>query len=309
MRCSPTLRSLVVAVAVAVPALAHAFAEPAQFFDIKVNPHAATYGPSGEGVYFTGAPRFASQTCLSCHVGGPATLGLRLGADDPGLFDEGYSPGTTYTLEVELTNESEGTKYNTPTCTDPPTKGDKFSFVPCNNNGFALEIDAAGVPLAGPNVFCAAPPLAGMCPAPDPTNDESLVAPDGDAVFANRARSADPNMPKTIVRNDPKKWHLWWTAPKAGTGPVTIYLSAVDGNGGAGTVANDQDPYGDDTVAATFFIQEANAPVKNQAAAGCSLAPSGRAPAPAWWALLFGLVAWRAVRRRAARRATRSSAA
>lgn len=294
MRCS-----LVFAV-VALPALAHAFAEPSQFFNISVNPHAATYGPSGEGVYFTGAPRFASQTCASCHTAGPQIVGLRLGADDPGLFDEGYTPGTTYTLEVELTNETEGIKFNTPTCTDVPIKGDMFSFVPCNNNGFALEIDdSTGMPLAGDGVFCSEPPMGGMCPAADFNKDETIVAPDGDAVFANRARSADPAMPKTITRNDPKRWHLWWTAPKAGSGPVTIYVSAVDGNGGSGTVANDQDPYGDDTVAATFFIQEANAAVKNQAGAGCSLAGRAASPAPAVVLALALVLA--AVRRRAIR--------
>jgi hypothetical protein len=278
LRCS-----LIVAL-VALPAVAHAFAEPAQFFPIV--PHSATYGPSGEGVYFTGAPRFASQTCASCHVDGPGVVGLRLGADDPSLFADGYQPGATYRLQVELVDEVAGTRFSSATCTDPPSDGDSFNFVPCNNNGFALEIDAAGVPLSGPGVFCAARPASGACPAPTPEADQSVVAPDGDAVFANRARSSDPNRPKLILRNDPRSWDLWWTAPKAGSGPLTIYVAAVDGNGGDGSAANDQDPYGDDTVQANFFIQERNAPVGNRASAACSVAPHADA-SPGWMLLLL----------------------
>ena len=279
MRC----RLAAVALVVAAPALAHAFAEPPQFF--RVIPHSATYGPSGEGIYFTGAPRFASQTCASCHTGGPGVVGLRLNADDPSLFSDGYKPGATYRLQVELVDEVAGTKLGGATCTDPPAQGDTYSFVPCNNNGFALEIDAGGVPLGGPGTFCAAAPAGGKCPDPDASSDESFVAPDGDAVFANRPRSSDPNTPKLILRNDPRAWDLWWTAPKAGTGPLTIYVAAVDGNGGAGTAANDQDPYGDDTVQASFFVQELNAPVGNRATAACSVAPRAHA-SPVWMLLL-----------------------
>ena len=61
-----------------------------------------------------------------------------------------------------------------------------------------------------------------------------------------------------------------------------MYVAAVDGNGGAGTTANDEDPYDDDTVSANFFLQEANVPVKNDAAAGCSLAPGAGAPSLFW---------------------------
>lgn len=290
------MRSSLIVALVAVPALAYGFAEPAQF--VAVIPHAATYGASGEGVYFTGAPRFASQTCRSCHTGGPGLVKMRLGADDPSLFTDGYKPGATYRLQVELLDEVAGTRFGTATCTDAPSQGDSFSFVPCNNNGFALEIDAAGVPLAGPGVFCAAAPQAGKCPDPNPTTDEAFVAPDGDAVFANRARSDDPNQPKLVLRNDPRTWDLWWTAPKAGTGPLTIYVAAVDGNGGAGTAADDQDPYGDDTVQASFFVQELNAPVGNRAAAGCSVAPEARVSP---WLLLASLCGLGLLRRRARR--------
>jgi hypothetical protein len=282
------------ALALALPSRAHAFADATQFFNQSAAPHAATFGASGEGLYFTGAPRFASLDCLSCHQGGPQQVGLRLNADDMSLFTSGYVPGHTYTLQVQLTNESEGLKYNTKNCTDPPAPDDKYQYVQCNNNGYALEIDTAEGPLAGPSVYCAQKPGTTGCPMPDYTADESLVAPDGDAVFGSKIYSTDPNNPKLIINNDATSWRFWWTAPKAGTGPLTVYVAGVDGNGGNGTVANDQDPYGDDTVSANFFLQESNAGVDNAAHAGCSVGGAGAAAAgspAAWWclvALLFG---------------------
>ncbi len=273
------------AVALAAPSTVHAFADATQFFAQKAAPHAATFGASGEGLYFTGAPRWASLDCSTCHEAGPQKVGLRLDADDPSLFAGGYVPGHTYELEVVMTNENEGLKYNTRTCTDVPAPDDTYSYVQCNNNSYALEIDAASGPLAGPSVYCAAKPGASGCPAPDPTSDESLVAPDGDAVFGSRIYSSDPATPKLITRNDMTAWRFWWTAPKAGTGPLTVYVAAVDGNGGSGSAANDQDPYSDDTVAASFSLQEAGAPVDNAAHAGCS--SDGRAPSPAPPALLL----------------------
>jgi hypothetical protein len=268
LRC----RLLALVLVAAAPSRAHAFADATQFFAQQANPHAATLGASGEGLYFTGAPRFASLTCNSCHVGGPGAVGLRLGADHPELFTDGYTPGQTYELEVELTNETAGTQFNTPTCTDPPGPNDKFSYVQCNNNGFGLEIDSSDGPLKGG--FCARPWQNGACPPPDFTSDESLVAPDGDAIFSDRVYSADPNTPKLVERNGATKWHLYWTAPAAHTGPLTIYIAAVDGNGGSGTAANDQDPFGDDTVQANFFVQEAGAPAGSAASAGCGVAPA-----------------------------------
>jgi MYXO-CTERM domain-containing protein len=266
----------------AVPTAAHAFADASQFFVNSALPHAASLGASGEGIYFSGAPRFAGLACASCHIDAPGVVGLRLGADDPSLFDTGYKPGATYLLEVELTGETEGLQYNTPTCTDPPSEGDTFTYAQCNHNGFALEVDSAnGAPLAGPALFCPVLPNAGMCPPPSPTSDETLVAPDGDAVFDNRVQSPDPTMPKGYLRNGATRWHFYWTAPKAGTGPLTIYAAGVDGNGGGGSAANDQDPYGDDTVNATFFVQEADLPVANRASAGCAFTARPAPPAAA----------------------------
>lgn len=293
---------IVVAAALALPQAAHAFADATQFFNQTPAAHAATFGASGEGLYFTGAPRYASLDCSTCHQGGPQQVGLRLNADDMTLFTSGYVPGHTYALQVELTNEGQGLKYDNPQkkCTDPPAPDDTYTYVQCNNNGYGLEIDSAEGPLVGPSVYCAQNPGTMGCPKPDYTADQSVVAPDGDAVFGSKIYSSDPNNAKEIENNGATSWRFWWTAPKAGTGALTVYVAAVDGNGGAGNAANDQDPYGDDTVSANFFLQEANVAVDNAAHAGCSVAATrAAAPAAAWWALVALLVGRGLVRRRA----------
>ena len=246
---------------------ASAFEEPTQFF--ATQPHAATLGASSEGVYFTGAPRFSSLNCSSCHTDGPGKVHLKLGADDPDLFTTGYVPGQTYLLEVELLDETRGLEYGGASCTEVPLKGDKYTYQQCNSNSFGLEIDSAGgAPLQG--LFCAEPPQNGKCGTSDA--DEVLVAPDGDAVFGVRQHDQTG---KIVLRNDPTSWHLWWTAPPIGTGPLTVYVAAVDGNGGSGSVDNDQDPYDDDTVQAAFTLEESGSAPPPGTSVGCD-ASAGR---------------------------------
>ncbi len=267
MRCKQLFTCLLSGVSLlALPTVAHAFADATQFFPNPTVPDSATYGATAEGIYFTGAPRFASQTCASCHIDAPGRVGLHLGADPSALFAGGYIPGQVYELEVQLEHETEGLQYTGATCTDGP--GTSSGYVQCNNNNFALEVDdAGGAPLGG--LFCAtAPDPGGNCAATN-GSEESIVAPAGDAVFGNRP--VDPNTPRLELRNGPTSWHVWWTAPNAGSGPVTIYVSAVDGNGGNGTPDVDQDPYGDDVVSASFFIQEAGAAVPTGAQASCAV--------------------------------------
>ncbi len=231
---------------------AYAFADSTQFFTSAVIPHIATIGASSEGIYFTGAPRFAGQTCAACHIDGPGKIGVKVGADLTALFTTGYVPGQTYALEVELIGEIDGLSHTGATCTAPPTQLDHYTYVQCNNNNYALEIDTPTGPLTGG--YCQVAPVNGKCPDPNPASDESLVAPDDDAVFGNRAYAVQPSY--VVVRNDPRSWHLWWTAPPAGTGALTLRVALVDGNGGSGTAANDQDPYNDDTVQAAIPLNE-----------------------------------------------------
>jgi hypothetical protein len=273
--------------------LARAFVDPAEFRPGNMTvPHPATISASAEGVYFTGAPRFAFQTCSSCHIDTPGIVGIKLGADELTLFTDGYEPGRTYSLEVEMLNESEGLDHNAATCTEAPLMGQSFTFVPCNNNNFALEIDAADKPLTG---FCAAAPSMGMCPAPA-ISDEVVVMPGGDAIIA--ARQHDMTSPQVVLHNGKNFWRFWWTAPPAGTGPVTVYLAAVDGGGGNGTVQLDQDPENDDVVTAAIPIPEKGAEPPVPPGAGCAYATTTRA-LPVGALLLVGLAFVIFLRRRA----------
>jgi uncharacterized protein (TIGR03382 family) len=263
--------SLIVAALVLCAGPALAFEDASQFFVPMGVTHTATLGASAEGIYFTGAPRWAGLDCSSCHTDGPQKVGLRLAADDPTLFTSGYVPGQTYELEVAISHETEGLSYSTPTCTDPPQQGDTYTYEQCNANSFALEVDSIDVPLAGPNVFCAAPPSGG-CPKPDASTDEVVIAPGNDAVFANHAHSTTTVY--EVVHNDETSWHVWWTAPPAGAGPLTFYIAAVDGNGGAGNANDDQDPYGDDTVREVVDVKERGSSGSLDARAGCAAVPS-----------------------------------
>jgi hypothetical protein len=278
---------------VLVAGSAHAFDDPAQFFAPKTFPHAATLSASAEGVYFTGASRFSSQTCQSCHIDAPGQVRLKLGADPPELFTDGYQPGMTYLIEVDLLDEGAGLQYATPTCTEPPGKTDHYNYVQCNNNNFALEVDLGDQPMT--SGFCAVAPSGGRCPAPSPSSDETVVGPDGDVVFANRPH--DPASPKTVLRNGATTWHLWWTAPPAGSGPATFYVAVVDGDGAAGTAGDDQDPINDDTVQASVPVQEAGGAPPANASAGCSLGARGLPPAAG--GVVVALVAALWLRRRA----------
>jgi hypothetical protein len=261
---------------------ATAFEDPTQFL-AQDQPHAATFGASGEGVYFTGAPRFSSLTCASCHTDGPGQIKIKLGADQPDLFTNGYVPSQTYLFEVELFGETKGLEYSGPGCTEPPTKNDKFTYQQCNSNGFALEIDSVDGPLT--SGFCGQAPVNGMCPGVT-GGEEVMIAPQGDAVFAQRQHSAA--QPYLVLRNDPTSWHVWWTAPPAGSGALTIYVAAVDGNGGSGTADNDQDPFGDDTIQASFSLREQGAPNPPATTAGCNL--NSGAHFDASWILVLALL-------------------
>jgi MYXO-CTERM domain-containing protein len=280
-----------------VAAPARAFDVASQFFSPAGVADTATLGASAQGVYFTGAPRWSGLDCSSCHVGGPQKVTLRIGSDDPTLFTSGYEPGHTYELEVSIGNETEGLEYNTPTCTDVPETPGQYPYVQCNNNNFGLEIDneVQGA-LTGANVFCASAPQGGSCPAPNANVDEVVVAPGGDAVFANQPHSTTTTY--EVLHNDPTSWHLWWTAPGP-SGPLTLYAAAVDGNGGAGTVADDQDPYGDDTVGLSVSLKQAGSSTQLGAHAGCAMVSSSSAMGD----VLLLLVALVAVARR--RRAVR----
>jgi hypothetical protein len=89
------------------------------------------------------------------------------------------------------------------------------------------------------------------------------------------------------------KWSFRWTAPASGTGPVTVYLGAVDGDGAGRADRSFQDHLNDDVFMGTLRLRERGGEVTGTA--GDSLFPVPREPATYWLLALayaLGLAAY-----------------
>jgi len=204
----------------------------------------------GGGLAFTGAPRHAGHTCAVCHTGAPGRIGLQLLGDPAELFSSGYRPGTEYHLRVVITGEW--------AAADRRSAGDSCGeatepFSRCDDNGFSLET----TDIDGDPVGRFAPVVDGVCD-PNSTLSDVRVLADKTAITHSGAHHG---------RN---AWDLCWTAPGAGTGPVTAYLSAVDGNGGKGTFEDPNTVDGDDVASgAVPFAEHGGDPAGGQVG-GCA---------------------------------------
>ena len=52
------------------------------------------------------------------------------------------------------------------------------------------------------------------------------------------------------------EWTFEWIAPEAGTGPVTLYLAGVDGDGAGDRLGRTGDPFGDDVFVGALRLEE-----------------------------------------------------
>jgi uncharacterized protein (TIGR03382 family) len=204
------------------------------------------------GIAFDGAPRFAGHTCAVCHTDTPGLIGVRLEADHPELFTDGWKANMQYHMRVVLVDEWAGVQYK--------SLGDNCGFnaatyVPCDQNGFALEFDDANGKPLGKFV----PVVASACATSGtiPPDTDIVVMKDGTAAVHNGAHNALTT------------WDLCWTAPAAGAGTITAYVAAVDGNGGDGTMAFPNDTTGDDVFAGAVPIPESGGAPVDQSG-GCS---------------------------------------
>jgi hypothetical protein len=134
-------------------------------------------------------------------------------------------------------------------------------YVPCDDNSFALEIDDAnGMPVTPMDGTFAAL-VGGQCVTnPGTMPADAYVLTDGTAVAGSGAS------------HDKTSWDLCWTAPKAGRGPLTLYVSAVDGNGGDGTDQNPNDTVGDDVFIGSLPIPEKNGQAATPQNGACAVA-------------------------------------
>ncbi len=233
------------------------------------------------GVVFTGAPRWAGHDCSVCHTDGPRRVGVTLEAEPADLFDNGYQPGAVYKMRVVLQNNLTAIEF--------AQLGDNCGpqFQPynrCDDNGFALEIDDAnGQPMSG----LAGTDANGGC--------TGKAAPGGDvAVVAGGSAVAHSG-----IHHGQGAWVFCWTAPGTGSGRLTAFISAVDGNGGDGTPAYPNDMTGDDTVTGAVPLLERGATPPMPQTGGCN-AGGGAGSLALLAAIGLLALAWR--RRRAAAR-------
>jgi hypothetical protein len=250
----------------------------------------------GGGVLFTGAPRFAGHACEVCHVGAPGRIsaGVETPTDEAELLAHGFRPGTTYHLRVHLFGEWAGIAFRGQK--DAPAAGEcgqpTARYHPCNNNGFALEIDDG----RGRPVGTFAPIVAGGGCAPSPPDDadwDVRVAQDGTGVTHRGGRP------------DRSHWDLCWTAPPAGAGPLVAYLAVVDGSGGDGTMQNPSDNINDDVARAVVPLAELGSPAQPPLGAACAMSPPAGPvdwPPSCLFAALLWASAWVLGRRRFTRR-------
>ena len=232
------------------------------------------------GIAFTGAPRWAGHTCAVCHTGGPGRISIELQADHPELFSDGWKPNMQYHLRVVMVGETAGVQYR---ASGDNCGGNVDPYRPCDQNGFAIELDnAAGVP-----VGALAPVANGACASGTaPPDVDARVLMDGTAATHTGAHQG-------LVA-----WDVCWTAPAGGAGTITAYIAAVDGNGGDGTEAFPTDVIGDDVASGAVALPELGGGEPDPQAGGCTAGGSEPGLAAA-----FVLLALLALVRRRRRRA------
>jgi hypothetical protein len=210
----------------------------------------------GGGHAFTGATRQARHDCAVCHTDPARTLRFTVEASPVSLFD-GYQPGATYEMRVKLRGEH--------AAVDSLALGD--ACVPtvakrCDDNGFALEIDdVAGAPRGSFAPLGADGRCGGAAPAVDA---ETYVLAAGDAVVHSG------------YHHGLDAWGFCWTAPPAGSGPLTLFAAVVDGNGGSGTADNPSDTTGDDVASGSVPLAERGGVVPEAQSGGCRIVAGGR---------------------------------
>jgi len=224
-------RLALVLVLLLAPATAAAFPTGEQFDLDALNEDGAG------GIAFTGSPRFQGHTCAVCHADAPHRIGLSLQADKPELFTEGWEPSTQYHLRVVIEDAWAASQFT--------ADGDRCGFNampyhPCDENGFALELDnSRGHPVGKLTAF-----VANACATTPPPDAGVRVLADGSAVTHKGTHFGVT------------QWDLCWTSPGSGAGVITAYLTAVDGNGGNGTEAFPSDTIGDDIAEGSVPIAE-----------------------------------------------------
>ncbi|MCX5743208.1 MAG: DUF4266 domain-containing protein [Proteobacteria bacterium] len=227
---------------------AHAYATGDQFDAVPT-----AEGGGGGGIAFDGAPRWTGHACDVCHTSPAGQIGIKLEADHPTLFTEGWDPKKQYHLRIDLLDQHAGLEF--------AAAGDKCGaahtpYTPCDQNGFALEIaNAAGKPVGTFAAFDGT-----RCVATPPVDASVYILKDGTAVTHRGLHFG-------VTR-----WDFCWTSPAAGAGTITAFVSAVDGNGGDGTAAFPSNATDDDVETGVVPLPERAVGGADAQTGGCSAA-------------------------------------
>jgi hypothetical protein len=178
----------------------------------------------GGGLYGTGGPMHLGVQCAHCHIEADGLISLDI-QPSPAFTQSGndwlYAPGQRYDFVVTLVGEHKGSG---------PTKnqnGIGFSFE--DDGGLRMGLlasDAPGVDQAN-------------CPTTVPMTPTSTTYMVGscDAVVSSLSSDVD-------------QWMFSWTAPPAGSGALTMWYGAVDGDQAA------EDSLGDDVIQGSMRLLE-----------------------------------------------------
>jgi hypothetical protein len=227
------MRALPVALlfAVALPALA--WDGPALWEE----PTNADYG--GGGVWGTGGKNDFGINCTHCHKR-PANMPTA-SVDAQFAFNpvpqmvngaRAYKPGQRYTVTVTMTGE---------------TLGLSGCNGMANNNGFSTAFELANGQRAGKYASDWGQ-SSDACPSILPSYVNSggytiYVTDGGTSTFGNCHAVASTSLDGQSSR------YFFWTAPAAGSGPVTVFYGVVDGN-------CDMNSQNDDSRASSFVLAE-----------------------------------------------------
>lgn len=180
------------------------------------------------GIYGTGSAKDYGITCANCHINGQGTIGATI-TPAPAFTKmnglDAYKPGQQYTITVAMTGEHRG-----------------LNQMNNNLNGMALTIEDQGGKPSGVFASDTTPPVTSTAcqptaPNPAPAAGTTYVYGDCHGVVY-------------IPRPNGTQWTFSWTAPKAGSGQLTMFYGVVDGD------ADGKSSLDDDTKIGTLKLVE-----------------------------------------------------
>ena len=183
----------------------------------------------GGGIIATGGARDYKITCAHCHIKAEGKIDAKIDFTPPlpKIGDqESYEPGQPYQVSVTLLGEHLGL-----------TGCDQYAN---NQNNFAASIENASGEVAG-TIASDSGQTSASCPqtlASKPTGTTAMCG-RCEAIFSVDSDAAT-------------SWSFSWTAPPAGSGPLTLYYGVTDGN-------CMMDSMDDDTKVGTVKLGEATA--------------------------------------------------